>query len=146
MQVMGGTGVTRETIVEQVFREIRAFRIYDGPTEVHLCVVAKRIKEGDAWSPPLLTGPGCELCGGASHDAATRGHQGTRSQPGARPDPWSRRCWAILEPRVIKIERPREGRRRALVRPTVPQHPRRSADAGVGLLSVCEPEQALGYG
>ena len=35
VQVMGGTGVSGDTIVEQVFREIRAFRIYDGPTEVH---------------------------------------------------------------------------------------------------------------
>ncbi|HKX80060.1 MAG TPA: acyl-CoA dehydrogenase family protein, partial [Novosphingobium sp.] len=35
VQVMGGTGVTGETVVEQIFREIRAFRIYDGPTEVH---------------------------------------------------------------------------------------------------------------
>ncbi|MFT6571133.1 MAG: acyl-CoA dehydrogenase, partial [Sphingomonas echinoides] len=35
VQVMGGTGVTDRTIVEQVFREVRAFRIYDGPTEVH---------------------------------------------------------------------------------------------------------------
>ena len=31
VQVMGGTGVSGETIVEPVFREIRAFRIYDGP-------------------------------------------------------------------------------------------------------------------
>ena len=44
VQVMGGTGVTRDTIVEQVFREIRAFRIYDGPTEVHKWSLAKRIK------------------------------------------------------------------------------------------------------
>src|SRR5712671_3602435 len=29
-QAMGGTGVSRDTIVEQVFRENRAFRIYDG--------------------------------------------------------------------------------------------------------------------
>lgn len=43
VQVMGGTGVTRDTIVEQVFREIRAFRIYDGPTEVHKWSLAKRI-------------------------------------------------------------------------------------------------------
>jgi acyl-CoA dehydrogenase len=34
VQTMGGTGVSGDTIVEQVFREIRAFRIYDGPTEV----------------------------------------------------------------------------------------------------------------
>jgi acyl-CoA dehydrogenase len=44
MQVMGGSGVTRDTIVEQVFRETRAFRIYDGPTEVHKWSLAKGIK------------------------------------------------------------------------------------------------------
>jgi acyl-CoA dehydrogenase len=45
VQVMGGTGVTSDTIVEQVFREIRAFRIYDGPTEVHKWSLAKKIKK-----------------------------------------------------------------------------------------------------
>lgn len=44
VQVMGGQGVTGDTIVEQVFREIRAFRIYDGPTEVHKWSLAKKIK------------------------------------------------------------------------------------------------------
>jgi len=44
VQVMGGTGVTRDTVVEQIFREIRAFRIYDGPTEVHKWSLAKKIK------------------------------------------------------------------------------------------------------
>jgi len=44
VQVMGGIGVTDKTIVEQVFREIRAFRIYDGPTEVHKWSLAKKIK------------------------------------------------------------------------------------------------------
>ena len=44
VQVMGGTGVTDRTIVEQVFREIRAFRIYDGPTEVHKWSLAKLIR------------------------------------------------------------------------------------------------------
>ncbi len=44
VQVMGGMGVTDDTIVEQVFREIRAFRIYDGPTEVHKWSLAKKIK------------------------------------------------------------------------------------------------------
>ena len=44
VQVMGGTGVTDATIVERVFREIRAFRIYDGPTEVHKWSLAKKIK------------------------------------------------------------------------------------------------------
>lgn len=44
VQAMGGIGVTDKTIVEQVFREIRAFRIYDGPTEVHKWSLAKKIK------------------------------------------------------------------------------------------------------
>lgn len=44
VQVMGGSGVTDKTIVEQVFREVRAFRIYDGPTEVHKWSLAKKIK------------------------------------------------------------------------------------------------------
>ncbi|MGK9066597.1 acyl-CoA dehydrogenase family protein [Stutzerimonas chloritidismutans] len=44
VQVMGGSGLTEDTIVEQVFREIRAFRIYDGPTEVHKWALAKKIK------------------------------------------------------------------------------------------------------
>lgn len=48
VQVMGGTGVSRDTIVEQVFREIRAFRIYDGPTEVHKWSLAKKIKRDHA--------------------------------------------------------------------------------------------------
>lgn len=44
VQVMGGSGVSGDTIVEQVFREIRAFRIYDGPTEVHKWSLANKIK------------------------------------------------------------------------------------------------------
>jgi acyl-CoA dehydrogenase len=51
VQVMGGAGVTRDTIVEQVFREVRAFRIYDGPTEVHLWSLAKRIKKETLGRP-----------------------------------------------------------------------------------------------
>jgi len=44
VQVMGGTGVSGATVVEQIFREVRAFRIYDGPTEVHKWSLAKKIK------------------------------------------------------------------------------------------------------
>ena len=44
VQVMGGSGVSGDTIVEQMFREIRAFRIYDGPTEVHKWSLAKKIR------------------------------------------------------------------------------------------------------
>jgi acyl-CoA dehydrogenase len=51
VQVMGGTGVSQDTIVEQVFREIRAFRIYDGPTEVHKWSLARKIKREAAAGP-----------------------------------------------------------------------------------------------
>lgn len=44
VQVMGGTGLSGDTVVEQIFREIRAFRIYDGPTEAHKWSLAKKIK------------------------------------------------------------------------------------------------------
>ena len=33
-----------DTVVEQIFREVRAFRIYDGPTEVHKWSLARKIK------------------------------------------------------------------------------------------------------
>lgn len=44
VQVMGGMGVTADSPVERFFRETRAFRIYDGPTEVHKWSLAKKIK------------------------------------------------------------------------------------------------------
>jgi acyl-CoA dehydrogenase len=50
VQVLGGTGVSSDTVVEQIFREIRAFRIYDGPTEVHKWSLAKTIKQEHARS------------------------------------------------------------------------------------------------
>ena len=42
---MGGQGVTGDTIDERVFREVRAFRIYDAPTEVHTWSLAKKVKQ-----------------------------------------------------------------------------------------------------
>ncbi|MFA5663392.1 acyl-CoA dehydrogenase family protein [Castellaniella sp.] len=44
VQVMGGAGLSQGSVVEQVFRETRAFRVYDGPTEVHKWSLAKKIK------------------------------------------------------------------------------------------------------
>jgi acyl-CoA dehydrogenase len=44
VQVLGGIGVTDDTPVHQIFRDIRAFRIYDGPSEVHRWSIAKKIK------------------------------------------------------------------------------------------------------
>jgi len=44
VQVLGGMGVTGDTQVQQIFRDLRAFRIYDGPSEVHRWSIAKRLK------------------------------------------------------------------------------------------------------
>jgi acyl-CoA dehydrogenase len=44
VQIFGGTGITTDTIVEQAFREFRAFRIYDGPSEVHRWSIANKLK------------------------------------------------------------------------------------------------------
>jgi len=48
LQLLGGLGVTRDTQVERIFREIRAFRIYDGPTEVHHWAIARRLQSQHA--------------------------------------------------------------------------------------------------
>ena len=46
MQILGGKGVTDDTMVEKIFRDVRAFRIYDGPSEVHRHAIGRRIVEG----------------------------------------------------------------------------------------------------
>jgi acyl-CoA dehydrogenase len=50
VQILGGQGVTAETLVERIFREVRGFRIYDGPSEVHRWSLARRVmKHGGNW-------------------------------------------------------------------------------------------------
>ncbi len=43
VQVLGGTGITGETVVQKIYKDIRAFRIYDGPSEVHRWALARRL-------------------------------------------------------------------------------------------------------
>jgi acyl-CoA dehydrogenase len=43
VQILGGLGLTHDTVVERIFRDIRAFRIYDGPSEVHRWSLARRV-------------------------------------------------------------------------------------------------------
>lgn len=42
VQVLGGTGITSRTVVRQTYEDIRAFRIYDGPSEVHRWSLARQ--------------------------------------------------------------------------------------------------------
>jgi acyl-CoA dehydrogenase len=48
VQVLGGQGVSSETVVERIFREVRGFRIYDGPSEVHRWSLAQKIAQRGA--------------------------------------------------------------------------------------------------
>ncbi len=41
VQIFGGLGVTRGSIVELLYREIRASRIYEGASEVQKIVIAR---------------------------------------------------------------------------------------------------------
>lgn len=51
VQILGGQGVTHETIVARIFADVRAFRIYDGPSEVHRWSIARNILR--PHRPPL---------------------------------------------------------------------------------------------
>ena len=43
VQILGGQGISDETPVAMIFRDIRAFRLYDGPTEVHKFAISRRL-------------------------------------------------------------------------------------------------------
>ena len=43
VQMFGALGVTRGQIVERLYREIRALRIYEGATDVQKLVVAREL-------------------------------------------------------------------------------------------------------
>jgi acyl-CoA dehydrogenase len=48
VQIFGGLGVKRGQIVESLYREIRALRIYEGASEVQRLVIARRTMTGGA--------------------------------------------------------------------------------------------------
>ena len=52
MQILGGMGTTRETAIERIFREVRGFRIYDGPSEVHRWSLARKALKRAAAARP----------------------------------------------------------------------------------------------
>ncbi len=43
VQILGGMGISDETPVAMIFRDIRAFRLYDGPTEVHKYAISRQL-------------------------------------------------------------------------------------------------------
>ncbi len=48
LQLFGGEGVVRGSVVEELYREIRALRIYEGATEVQKLIIARQIFEDAA--------------------------------------------------------------------------------------------------
>lgn len=50
VQILGGSGVTDLTIVSRIFSDLRAFRIYDGPSEVHRWSIGRAIAKGGVAS------------------------------------------------------------------------------------------------
>lgn len=45
VQILGGQGVTAESPVMRIFMDMRAFRIYDGPSEVHRWSMARKLAQ-----------------------------------------------------------------------------------------------------
>jgi acyl-CoA dehydrogenase len=43
VQVCGALGYSRDLLLERLYRDARAFRIYDGPSEVHRMVIARHV-------------------------------------------------------------------------------------------------------
>ena len=53
LQMFGGLGVTSGQMVEKLYREIRALRIYEGATEVQKLIIARETMKSRAASPPV---------------------------------------------------------------------------------------------
>jgi acyl-CoA dehydrogenase len=47
VQLFGGLGVTSGEVVERLYREIRALRIYEGATEVQKIIIAREAMKAD---------------------------------------------------------------------------------------------------
>jgi acyl-CoA dehydrogenase len=50
VQVLGGQGVTGEKILSRIFMDMRGFRIYDGPSEVHRWSMSRKILDAGVRS------------------------------------------------------------------------------------------------
>lgn len=48
VQILGGYGYAKPSAVERLYRDSRVFRIFDGTSEIHRSVIAKRLLDGDS--------------------------------------------------------------------------------------------------
>jgi acyl-CoA dehydrogenase len=58
VQIFGGLGVTKGVKVEELYREIRALRIYEGASEVQKIVIARSVCAEAVIPPAKTTRPG----------------------------------------------------------------------------------------
>ncbi len=52
IQACGASGLVRGNLLERLYRDVRAFRIYDGPSEVHRMVIARPFLRGGEEKRP----------------------------------------------------------------------------------------------
>jgi acyl-CoA dehydrogenase len=43
VQICGALGISEDVLLSRYFREVRAFRVYDGPSDTHRWAIAKRV-------------------------------------------------------------------------------------------------------
>ena len=53
VQIHGGLGVTRGEVVERLYREVRALRIYEGTSEIQRLVIAEQVLKMMREEPEL---------------------------------------------------------------------------------------------
>ena len=46
VQIHGGTGLVRGSVVERLYRDVRAMRIYEGTSEIQKLVIASHLLKG----------------------------------------------------------------------------------------------------
>ncbi len=55
VQIHGGRGVTVGTVVERLYREVRALRIYEGTSEIQRLVISRElVKRHRSGRPPVF--------------------------------------------------------------------------------------------
>jgi acyl-CoA dehydrogenase len=53
VQIHGGVGVVVGSIVERLYREVRALRIYEGTSEIQRLIVARELLQGSLADEPV---------------------------------------------------------------------------------------------
>ena len=56
VQLFGGRGVLKGEKVEELYREVRALRIYEGATEIQKVIIAREVLRGSGVTPARAGG------------------------------------------------------------------------------------------